>query len=90
MAKGEKADKLTVGKPTGVPTGPGPDAVGGYETFDGEEAQRYNRAGGHLVSVTARYPGKNPGEPSFRPGKRYRFLETKAELDQLMVRSEEG
>ena len=70
------------------PPAPPPVAAGGYETFDGEEAQRYNRSGGHLVAITARYPSTNPGVPSFRPGKRYRFLETKTALDALVAKLE--
>lgn len=62
----------------------------GYETFDPEEAQRYNRAGGHLVSVTPRHPSKDPKVPALRPGKRHRFLETKTELDQLVAQAGEG
>ena len=58
---------------------------GGYETLDGEESLRYIQAGGRLVSVVRQFP-KNP----FKPGKRYRFLEAKGELDKLVARSEEG
>lgn len=85
-----KTENPTVSKPVSVPTGPGPDAVGGYETFDGEEAQKYNRNGGHLVSVTPRHPSKDPNIPSFRSGKRYKFLESKGELDQLVAQAGEG
>ena len=68
-------------KPAAVPKAAVPEP--GYETFDGEEAQRYNRLGGHLISVTPRYPSKTPGVPAIRPGKRYRFLESKTTLEQL-------
>lgn len=61
----------------------------GYETFDPEEAQKYNlRAGGHLIAVTARFPSNDPNIPSFRPGKRYRFLESKEDLDRMLVAAE--
>ena len=68
-----------------------PASAQGYETFDPEEAQKYNlRAGGHLIAVTARFPSNDPNVPSFRPGKRYRFLETKAELEKMLVAAGEG
>ena len=62
-----------------------PAVAQGYETFDGNEALAYNQAGGRLIAVTARYPSKIKGAPSLKPGKRYRFLETKAELDRLLA-----
>lgn len=92
-----KAEKSGVGKPGAsvtpsvvATTAPGPEVAPGYETFDPEEAQRYNRAGGHLISITARYPSSQPGVPSFRPGKRYRFMEVKEALDRLVQAQEEG
>ena len=54
----------------------------GYETFDGNEALAFNQAGGRLIAITKRYP-KHP----FKPGKRYRFLESKAALDQLLAQT---
>jgi len=56
-----------------------------YETFDGDEAMAYQQAGGHVVYVTARYPSKIKDMPSMKAGKRYRFLETKAQLDALLA-----
>ena len=77
MAKDSKPEARVVTPP------PASAPEAGYETFDGEEAQRYNRRGGHLISITPRYPSKTPGVPAFRPGKRYRFLESKTTLEQL-------
>ena len=56
-----------------------------YQTFDGDEALVYQQAGGHVVSVTARYPSKLKGAPPMKPGKRYVFLETKSHLDALLA-----
>lgn len=64
------------------PASRSPIVEGGYETFDGNEALAYNQAGGRLIAITKRYPN-NP----FKPGKRYRFLETKAELEALLAKN---
>ena len=85
MAK-EKREEKRVAESVASPSAPAP----GYETFDPEEAQRYTRAGGHLVAVTARYPSKEPGVPSFRPGKRHRFLESKEQLETLVTSQEDA
>lgn len=61
-----------------------PSASVGYETFDGNEALKFNQAGGRLVAITKRYPNH-----PFKPGKRYVFLESKAQLDALLAKSEE-
>lgn len=86
-------DKGVKQEPTIAQAAPLPSAPAskGFETFDPEEAQRYNlKAGGHLISVTARYPSKDPQIPATRPGKRYRFLETKDELDRMLAVAQEG
>ena len=90
MTKGVKGEKPTVAAPSPVTVSPGPDAGGGYETFDGDEALRYSQVGGRLVSITARYPSKDANVPTLRSGKRYRFVESKVQLDQLIAQAEEG
>ena len=82
----EKKEKAET--PTPGPAAPEVPAAG-YETFDGDEALRYQQVGGRVVSVTVRHPNPDPKAPSFRPGKRYRFAETKTELDRLLA-AEEG
>lgn len=62
-----------------------PKAGGSYETTDGNEALKLQQAGGHVVSVTKLHPN-NP----FKAGKLIRFAETKAQLDKLVARAEEG
>ena len=55
-----------------------------YATTDGNEALRYTQVGGKLVSVVKLFPN-NP----LKPGKRFTFLETKAQLDELVARQQE-
>lgn len=70
-----------------TPVDPPPAAPpeGGYETIDSEEAAKYLNAGGRMVSIVRQFP-KNP----FKSGKRYRFVETKTELERLVKQEEEG
>lgn len=89
MAKSDKEKPVGSGELT-KPRLPADASVDGYETFDGDEAQRYSAVGGHLVSITPRYPSKDPKIPAFKPGKRYRFVETKTQLDTLAAQAGEG
>ena len=56
-----------------------------FETVDSEEASRYQRAGGRVVSVTKRFP-QNP----YTAGKIYGFAETKEELEGLVTVAKES
>ena len=77
--------KHVTSRSTEPPAPTPPKVVGGYETLDGEEAARYLAVGARLVSVVKRYP-----DQLFKAGKRYRFLESKVELDALLARNTEG
>lgn len=56
-----------------------------YETCDVEQAARYQRVGGRVVTVVRRFPDR-----PFTPGKKYGFAETKQELEALVVKSKEA
>ena len=62
-----------------------------YETVDPEDAAHWQAVGGHLVSVVRLFPDKVDADGdvqrSFRPGKRYRFAETQAQLDALATQA---
>ena len=62
-----------------------PEQVVQYTTTNVAEATQFERAGGHLESITKLYPG------TMRSGKKYGFIETKAQLDVLLKKAtEEG
>lgn len=54
-----------------------------FTTTNMAEATTYERAGGHLESITKLYPGSN------RSGKRFGFIETKEQLDALVKKAQE-
>lgn len=56
-----------------------------FETFDSEEAARYQRVGGRVVTVVKRFPNR-----PYTPGKIYGFAETKEELEELMKTAKEA
>lgn len=64
---------------------PKPAVVVKYETVDAEEAARYGRAGGRVVTVVKRYPNR-----PYTPGKVYGFAETKEELEALVKSAKEA
>ena len=64
---------------------PNPTLPVKYETVESEEAARYERAGGRVVSVTKRFPDR-----PFTAGKKYGFAETKEELEGLTKSAKEA
>jgi len=56
-----------------------------FSTVESELAARYQRVGGHLVSVTKRFPDR-----PYTAGKVYGFVETKAQLDALVASAKEA
>ena len=54
-----------------------------YTTTNIVEATEYERVGGHLESITKLYPG------TMRSGKKFGFIETKAELDAMLKKAKE-
>ena len=56
-----------------------------YETVDSEEAARYQRVGGRVMTVVKRFPNRH-----YTAGKVYGFAETKEELERLTKAAKEA